>query len=54
MMPPDPIHGEMLSTELSALAASSLYVNVDFNELLSTRGEAEALELVAKLKDLLA
>ena len=52
-MPSEPIHGELLSTELSAIAQSSLYVNVDFNELLSTRTDEEAFELIGKLKDLL-
>lgn len=38
----------------AGLATSSLYVNVDFNELLSTRSEQEAFELLGKLKDLLS
>ena len=51
-MPPDePV---TLATELQALATSSLYVNVDFNELLATRTETEAFELLGKLKDLLS
>lgn len=54
MMPPDePVHGELLSTELREITTGSLFVNVDFNELLSTRSEEEAFELIGKLKDLL-
>jgi hypothetical protein len=50
----DPDEPVMLSTELKELSVGSLYVNVDFNELLSNRSEQEAFELIGKLKDLLA
>lgn len=49
-MPPD------ADTELipyPEVGMSALSVVVDFNELLADKGEAEAFELIGKLKDLL-
>jgi hypothetical protein len=41
---------EELTTEMSM---PSLSVNVDFNDLLQSLGEAETFEIIGKLKDLL-
>lgn len=50
----DPDEVTTLNDELKQIASSSLYVNVDVNELLSTRTEQEVFDLLGKLKDLLA
>jgi hypothetical protein len=55
--PDDPYLHELPYTELTAelreVSCGALSVVVDFNDLLSDRGD-EAYEIVAKLKDLLA
>ncbi len=43
----------VLETESIAMPTSGLYVNVDVNDLLETRTEAEVFDLIGKLKDLL-
>jgi hypothetical protein len=48
---PERFEAKLLDT---AIATGSLFINVDFNELLSTRSEEETFELLGKLKDLLA
>jgi hypothetical protein len=45
---------EWAESELEAVAAPSLQVNVDVNALLVDHSEAEVFDLLAKLKDLLA
>lgn len=41
-------------SELKEIQSPTLYVNVDFNELLSTHTTEETFELIGKLKDLLS
>lgn len=41
-------------SEVKQIQPGSLYVNVDFNDLLATMTEEQAFEIVGKLKDLLA
>jgi len=54
MMPPEPEHLSAQLLEAPEIITGALFVNVDFNELLSTRSEEETFELLGKLKDLLA
>ena len=42
-----------LVEEIEAIESPSLFVNVDFNDLLETHTEEETFELIGKLKDLL-
>ena len=42
------------TTELKEIHAPTLYVNVDFNQLLDDHNEEKTFELLGKLKDLLS
>ena len=51
--PDDDIQFETL-TELREVSCGALSVVVDFCELMNEQGEEQAMELIGKLKDLLA
>ncbi len=42
------------TTELKEIKTPTLYVNVDFNQLLNDHNEQKTFELLGKLKDLLS
>ena len=45
---------DTVASELREIATPTLFVNVDFNNLLDDFTEEKAFEIVGKLKDLLA